>query len=383
MRALLAVVALLALAAGAWFARGWWLPTAPQLTQTPPEQRTPEIARTPPASPTESGSTRTETGSSPAETGSTRTGDVDAQRRAQAETEAAVRVEAERYIETLTEPETEPVKVERADHFMTSAQMISLVPQSAIESTTITRMRADPTLGPDTPITVVRESEQLERVTPERLIARSGGDLDMPIKVLDRDQVRETTVREVLEQARLEPQRPIDLITRSDYYEQTTPAELAARAANQPDEPIRLIRNHHGVEASTISALLRGEGVDEDSLFYVRTVRPQDSKGIWGIVHSGIIDNFARGMAIRRGQEINVYQVDIPLHADQRLDDRSSSYLGKLIHDKTRASHVYNFNLSRMGRNPDRIYPGQEIVIIDFRAEELIEIYQHFVAQRG
>jgi hypothetical protein len=169
----------------------------------------------------------------------------------------------------------------------------------------------------------------------------------------------------------------------SEYYEQTTMRELAERVDEPDDKPIRIIREHRGLEASSVADLMRGNGDAQDSLFYVRTVRPDDSQGIWGIVHSGIIDNFARGMAIRRGREISTYQVEIPKNADERRADASSSYLGKLIFEKTAESHVYNFKLNRMGRNPDRIMPGQEIVIINFQAEELIDIYRHFVEQRG
>lgn len=362
MRALAVVLALLALAAGAWLARDWWMPPPAPSVQGPPDG---------PSRPDSAGPAP---GTEPP---------VASTKDAPAETVKAVQQQAERFIATLTEPDIEPLKVEQADHFVTGEQMLALVPLGAVEQTTVRLMRDDSTLAPDTPITVVRSAEQVERVTPEKLIARSSGDLDMSIKVLEHEQVRETTVREVLEQARRTPNTPIDLVTRTDYYEQTTPAELAARSKGQDDEPIRIIRNHRGLEASSVGDLIRAEGVGSDSLFYVRTVRPDDSQGIWGIVQSGIIDNFARGMAIRRDQDINVYQVDIPRDADERLSNRSSSFLGKLLHDKTRASHVYNFTLNRMGRNPDRIYPGQEIVIIDFRLEELIDIYKHFVAARG
>jgi hypothetical protein len=34
-----------------------------------------------------------------------------------------------------------------------------------------------------------------------------------------------------------------------------------------------------------------------------------------------------------------------------------------------------------MGKNPDLIFQGQEIVIVMFSPEELINIYQHFVAR--
>ena len=44
---------------------------------------------------------------------------------------------------------------------------------------------------------------------------------------------------------------------------------------------------------------------------------------------------------------------------------------------------MYNFKKNRMGKNPDQVIPGQEIVIIKFEAEELIGIYTHFVAEQG
>ncbi|MCK5364909.1 MAG: hypothetical protein KAR22_18155, partial [Gammaproteobacteria bacterium] len=108
-----------------------------------------------------------------------------------------------------------------------------------------------------------------------------------------------------------------------------------------------------------------------------------DDQGIWGIIHDGIMSNFAQGMAIRRGKEVNTYKVDIPRDADELLQNQSSSFLGKLIHRKAAESYVYNFKKNRMGQNPDQVSPGQEIVIINFEPEELIGIYKHFVARQG
>ena len=85
-------------------------------------------------------------------------------------------------------------------------------------------------------------------------------------------------------------------------------------------------------------------------------------------------------MAIRQGKDIETFTVRIPRHADERLPDRSSSFLGLMIDRKTRESYVYNFRDDRMGRNPDRIFPGQELVIINFQPEELMSIYRHFAA---
>jgi hypothetical protein len=378
MRAVIAILVLAAIAVGAWLARERWMPDVARA----PENRNASTAPAPPPA-----RVRSE-----AESGSD-------------EPEVVARTmqrEAERYVATLTEAEPVPVQIERADHFVTGDQMLALVPRRDVELTSVAEMRSDPSLEPDAPITVVREVEQVERVTPEKLIARSAGNLDAPITVLERDVARHTTVRDVLERARREPHRPVDIIIRSEFYEQTTLEELATRDDLRRDQPLRVvrsahgletasvvqlmlnvIRSAHGLETASVAQLMREARLSADSLFYVRAVRPDDSQGLWGIVHDGIIENFARGMAIRRGRAVNTYRVQIPRDADERRDDRSSSFLGKLIHEKTRASYVYNFERGRMGRNPDRIFPGQEIVIIAFQPDELIRIYKHFVAQRG
>jgi len=126
---------------------------------------------------------------------------------------------------------------------------------------------------------------------------------------------------------------------------------------------------------------MKDKSIDKDSVFYIRTVKDSDSQGIWGIIQHGLIDNFARGIAIRRGENINTYQVDIPADADEIQQDRTSSYLGKVLDGKVKEYWVYNYALGRMGRNPSLIHPGQEIIIIHFSTDELVDIYKHFVQQ--
>ena len=296
----------------------------------------------------------------------------------------AIRAEAKRYVETLSEPEPEPVSAEKADHFVTGDQVVNLLPQVAIEQTTVRAIATDKRLTPQSPITVVREVEQVERISPERLIAQSAGDLEKKVRqVMPDDSVRETTVRALLESARSQPDTPLLILKRVEHFEQTTPAELQQALESDPTQPIKVVRGAHGIELARLKDLVRAViAVSDDSLFYVRTVRDKDIQGIWGIIHDGIIENFARGMAIRRGEAINTYQVEIPRDADEQLGQRSS-FLGRLIHRKAGESFVYNLHENRMGQNPDRIYPGQEIVIVNFEPDELIKIYEHFVAGRG
>ncbi len=292
--------------------------------------------------------------------------------------------EAETYIAKLTEPNADPVAVEKADHFISKDQVLSLLPEGVTEKITRENLANDPDLSPNTPITVVKKAEQIEFTTPEKVIAQAEGDLDRKVKILEGGDVRESTARELLEQYRQDPDAEIAIVKDVEYFVITTPKELLEDPTIEAGTSLIIIRKPYQLEAATIADLLREQqALSPESVFYVRTVRSSDTQGIWGIVHDGLIENFARGMAIRRGEEINTYQVEIPRDADERLADQSSSYLGKMIHQKTIDSYVYNFKENRMGRNPDRVYPGQEIVIINFHSDELIDIYKHFASQQG
>ena len=300
---------------------------------------------------------------------------------------AQVEQEARTFISDLTEPAPEPLAVSEADHFVRSDQVLSMLPETAVETTTLEALKQAPGIAADTPITVVRTVEQVEAVTPERVIADSGGNLEQVVRVLgEGDDVEEVTVREVLERHRAEPSRPIMMVRKVEHYEVTTTAELEReQAASGTSTPLRVIRQPHVIARATITELLesRNEKVEADSIFYLRTVREGDRDGIWGIVRDGIAENFGRGVALRRGEEVDTFRIDIPRGSDQVQSDRSSSFLGRIIYDKTQESHVYNYRLNRMGQNPDRIFPGQELVIIQFRSRELVSIYRHFVERAG
>ena len=295
-----------------------------------------------------------------------------------------VEADAQTYIAKLTEPDTQPIEIEKADHFITQDQVISLIPEAAIENMTLAELTADPNITANSPITLVKLVEQIEITTPERMIAESGGDIDSIVRIVEQEKVTSRTVREVLADYAKNPNKPIMIIKDVEYFEITTPAELAEDAALLPGTALQIVRKPYRLEAATVAELLRQEmEIRPDSIFYVRTVRETDAQGIWGIVHDGIVGNFSQGMAIRRGEEVNTYKVTIPKDADEALADQSSSFLGRLIYAKTAQSHVYNFQDNRMGTNPDRIYPGQEIVIINFEPEELIDIYKHFLSNSG
>ena len=320
--------------------------------------------------------------------------------------------EAKQYVEILTAATPRTIPVDKADHFVTGEHVVSLVPEDMIESFTVGALAEDGTLEGETPITVVREVEQIETAVPEQLIAESGGDLDTKLHVLvthdnaegeagqadggqglatqgnveenaeenaaGQDAVEQITVREVLERLLSEPEKPIPIVRTVRYFEVMTLRELLD-TEEDTGTLLNVVKRPYRIEAATLADLLQREMPgSSDTIFYLHTVQPTDEQGIWGIVQSGLTDNFARGMAVRRGEKIETYTVRIPRDADERLRDQSSSFLGKLIDRKTEESFVYNYRENRMGRNPDRVRPGQEIVIINFEPEELVSIYKHF-----
>ena len=345
---------------------------------------------------------------------------ADAARTAEAD---ATEAEAKQYVEMLTATTPRTIPVDKADHFVTQEHVLSLVPEDMIESVSVGELAKDDALAAETPVTVVREVEQIETAAPEQLIAEFGGDLDTRLRVLvkyddssddaeqnvavqsdtERDDagqsvagqtdaeqgdtgqtvaptVEQITVREALERLLAEPEKPISVIRTVRYFEVMTLRELLD-TEEDADTFLNVITRPYRLEAATLADLLRRQKTENpDSIFYLHTVQPTDEQGIWGIVHFGLIDNFARGMAVRRGEDVETYTVRIPRDADERLHDRSSSFLGKLIDRKTKESYVYNFRDDRMGRSPDRVYPGQEIVIINFQPEELVSIYKHFAS---
>lgn len=412
-RSLFPVLGLAALlAAGVWFYTRQGPPPAPQPEQTaeaPPPADTAPVA-------------------TPGAVGSP-------------ESLADIEREAREYVQEITRPEA--LAASDADKFVRREQLITLAPKQPVERLALAELLNDPTLGDSTPITVVERVEQVEMTSTRGLAAEAGLDLARRFRLREGGQVRETTTGELLERYTREPEARVDVVDSQgnamdtrvedllreagmeperrivvleneqpaeravgdvlrgstgvavpvirtvEQFSVTTKAELRADPARTPDEAVEILREPRGLAEITVGELMMDAppaaieegGPAEQSIYYVRTVRAGDDQGIWGIVHHGLVENFARGVALHRGDSLETYRVDIPRDADELLASRRSSFLGRMIHDKTTQSHVYNFEQGRLGRNPDMIRPGQEIIIVKFPEEELIEIYKHFASQ--
>jgi hypothetical protein len=113
------------------------------------------------------------------------------------------------------------------------------------------------------------------------------------------------------------------------------------------------------------------------TLFYIHGVSNSDKQGLWGIIQSGLIDTFARGIQLNNQQ----ISTDIPQIADERLANSTSSFLGSVLDEKVKDTYVYNYAKGVLGQNPNLINPGQELIIVSFTEDELINIYNHFSNQ--
>ena len=285
--------------------------------------------------------------------------------------------EAEQYIEDITDKGSAALDAQTVDDFVKADQMISIGEEPEVETTTKEKLLQSD-VDRSAPITLIQQQEEIVYQTPARILLDAMGELDRPIQYLENGERIDSTVGDLLKQYPQELLENIPVIKNTEHYVITTPDELKNNPTIDPNSEIKIIKKPYRLPTTNVGELLMGE-ISEDDIFYVRSIDNTDQKGIWGIVQKGLLHNFAKGIAIKRGTAYEKLQVIIPEDADERQADQSSSFLGKLIDEKSRESHVYNFQQGKMGKNPDLIYPGQEIVIIQFSPDELIEIYQHFI----
>jgi hypothetical protein len=175
----------------------------------------------------------------------------------------------------------------------------------------------------------------------------------------------------------VDAQATIAVIEKGTTVASLTLADLEAARSRGVTE-VELVEGTAGDgRTTTIEALLGGAGDPADTIYFVRTVQPDDAQGVWGIVQQGVMTTFAQGVRLGEDDSAATVRLDIPPDADE-LEGRRSSFLGRLIARKVDASWVYNLEDGRMGRNPHLVYPGQELVIVGFQPAELNDIYRHF-----
>jgi hypothetical protein len=293
--------------------------------------------------------------------------------------EREIEREAEKRVDALKGELRGPIDMERADHFVDAKTILSKRDRRIITTTPKTLLE-DLSIGAKSEIKVLIEEEKTSITTPRELMENQTIHPDAPIRVLkEGGEVIETTPRKLMADSSLTPDTPIKIIEKVERVAVTTPEELQ-KTAPSLDTPIKVIVEKPG-EAVTIAQLLPEErGLGKDT-FYVHAVTREDVQGIWGIIQRGLIDQFLKGIPVPAEEEITrerVLKLRIPNNADEPREGGYSSFLGRVLDEKTRESYVYNYSSGRMGKNPDYISPGQELVISRFSKEELVEIYKHF-----
>ena len=303
------------------------------------------------------------------------------------------------HIETITPPEKTPINVGKAQHFVTADQLLELpikqiqtdaalealaeaerADTTAVESvlqtlapsvtgtaTATTNQPASPPPLPGQPaLTTKPDTEQPPQDTGNTITINIPGTMD-------------------------EPESTSAIVTTT-----ATPAPVAAVASAVSDVGLTvkpLNNTPQSISAQPLlvesSAILPREGSQiklkelldhpENShkqIYYLHAVRQNDDQGLWGIIQAALVDAFARGLVLPGAQ--GQAQADIPDDADERLQDLRSSFLGHILQRKVQETYIYNYAKGNLGQNPDLIQPGQQLIIVTFTEEELIQIYQFF-----
>ena len=286
--------------------------------------------------------------------------------------------EAMERIEALKGELSEPIDLERADHFVDAQTVLSKKDRRIITTTPKTLLE-DLSVGAKSEIKVLVEEEKTSITTPRELLENRTIHPDTPIRILkEGGVVTETTPRKLMADPSITPDTPIKIIEKVEKMIVTTPEELQKMALS-PETPIKVIVEKPG-ETMTLSQLLREErGLGEDT-FYIHAVTREDAQGIWGIIQHGLMDQFLKGIPMAPAEK--VLSLKIPGDADEPHDGGYSSFLGKVLDRKTKEAYVFNHQSGRMGKNPDYISPGQELVISRFSKKELVQIYKHFSQNR-
>ncbi|SIS81830.1 hypothetical protein [Neptunomonas antarctica] len=156
--------------------------------------------------------------------------------------------------------------------------------------------------------------------------------------------------------------------------------------SNQPSENNTSLQQIKNIGRPSIGTQIRLKELLDQSdtqgkrIFYIHAVNQNDAQGIWGILQSGLTDTFAKGITISTKKTL--VKATIPHFADETLVNSKSSFLGKLLHNKVETTHIYNFQEGLLGQNPNLIKPGQQLIIVTFTEEELLDVYRNF-AQQG
>lgn len=307
---------------------------------------------------------------------------------------ATAQAEAITHIDNITPPEQMPLNIRKAQHFVTADQLLQL-PLKHIQS----HAALESALSATPPATNDKSSTADPVSTPS---ANAN-----PVTVETLNHTEPSPAEEA--GTPITTPAPMNLITitqgsPSPAVTVMTPKTVTVRAVNDAGLTVTpMTKNISGqtrptqpetpeqrVLAQAQATLLPSDGQQiklkelldhpensANKIFYLHAVHQNDDQGMWGIIQAALVNSFAEGITLP-GK--TAAQALIPSDADERLRDRRSSFLGHILQKKVQESYIYNYDKGMLGRNPDLIQPGQQLVIITFTEDELVQIYQFFAS---
>ena len=160
------------------------------------------------------------------------------------------------------------------------------------------------------------------------------------------------------------------------------PSKLTSKAPSQPATETLIskvpatVTNQSEKNRIKLRELLSDTESNKKRIFYLHAVNPSDEQGIWGIIQTGLTGTFSKGITLPQAD--GKIRALIPQDADEILSSKKSSFLGRLLNYKVLTTYVYNYEQGNIGKNPDFIRPGQQLIIVTFTEEELMSVYNHF-----
>lgn len=290
--------------------------------------------------------------------------------------------EAEEFVENLADPAAETIIVNEYEDVFVRPDSIIALPNLEQRVTTLQSLRDDTSLSADTPLTL-RYTEETREQTSLSELASEEEDHIAPVTIItEQGDTITAPLVELLQRDDLDHDASVTQIRQEQHVKQLTVSELA-NADIDADQQLSVTISR-GVQQLDMATLIDSDSAElHDSLFYLHRVTEEDVQGLWGIIQSGLIQNFRHGIRLTRQGSEQTVSVTIPADADEPLPTGLSSFLGKVLHEKVSTSYVYNVNTHTMGRDPNLIHPRQELILIRFSNSELKAIYQFFADQRS
>ncbi|MCX4187342.1 hypothetical protein [Methylophaga sp. OBS4] len=292
--------------------------------------------------------------------------------------------EAETFVDKLTSKDDKNRAVtvtEEQGEFVRHDGIIAL-PKLEHRTTTVKELMQDKSLTADTPLTLDFTETEKHSTTLQQL-DETIEDKAQIITLEHADgTITEAPLADLLGAEDVDKDAPVTVITQHQRTQQMTAGELAQSGLDPSQKVIATI--NRGIEELSVKDIIQSGELPDNALFYLHRVTKKDYQGLWGIIQVGLIERFRQGLELEGiNPSKGPAQVVIPADADEPLPSGLSSFLGKVLHKKVESSYIYNFSTHTMGRNPNLIHPGQQLILIHFAPDELKQIYLFFAEQRN